>query len=134
MQQIIQHEENARAKLADEQRTMLNDQIGRAYAVLKYSHIISSKEALNLLSMIRLGCDLGYFPTEKGGVANLLLMEIQPAHLQIEAKRKLSPEARDALRAQITRRKLDNLPEPGHTAASSDGEGGEHDPTDWNDE
>jgi protein arginine kinase len=134
VQQIIQHEENARAKLAEEQRTMLNDQIGRAYAVLRYSHIISSKEALNLLSMIRLGCDLSNFPSENGGLANLLLMEIQPAHLQIEAKRKLSPEERDALRAQITRRKLRNLPEPGYTAAPSDGAEGEHDPIDWNDE
>ncbi|MEM7144185.1 MAG: protein arginine kinase [Verrucomicrobiota bacterium] len=134
VQQIIQHEENARAKLGEEKRTMLNDQIGRAYALLKYSHVISSKEALNLLSMIRLGCDLAYFPPENGGLANLLLMEIQPAHLQIEAKRKLSAEERDALRAQITRRKLSNLPEPGHPAASGDGDGGEHDPIDWNDE
>jgi protein arginine kinase len=86
--------------------------------------------------MIRLGSDLGYFPPENGGLANLLLMEIQPAHLQIEAKRKLSPEERDALRAQITRRKLNNLPEPGHAASNGNGdsEGGEHDPIDWNDE
>ncbi|MEM8952908.1 MAG: protein arginine kinase [Verrucomicrobiota bacterium] len=134
VQQIIQHEENARAKLGEEKRTTLNDQIGRAFAILKYSHIISSKEALNLLSMIRLGCDLGYFPPENGGLANLLLMEIQPAHLQIEAKRKLSAEERDALRAEITRRKLRNLPEPGHPAASGDGDGGDHDPINWNDE
>ncbi len=112
VQQIIQHEHNARVKLLEESRTMLNDQIGRAFAVLRYSHIISSKEALNLISLIRLGCDLNYYPEEFRAVVDLLLMEIQPAHLQIEAKKKLSPEERDVLRAEMTRRKLKMLPEP----------------------
>ena len=39
-------------------------------------------------------------------------MENQPAHLQIEAKKKLSPEERDILRAEMTRRKLKILPVP----------------------
>ena len=41
-----------------------------------------------------------------------LLVEIQPAHLQLAAKRKLSPEERDALRAELLRLHLRNLPEP----------------------
>ena len=69
---------------------------------------ISSGES----SLIRLGCDLGYFPQENRSLVDLLLMENQPAHLQIEAKIKLSPEERDILRAEMTRRKLKILPVP----------------------
>ena len=90
---------------------MIQDQIGRAYAVLKYSYVIPSKEALNLLSMIRLGCDLGVFDPDEREVINVLLTEIQPAHLQIEAKRKLNAEERDVLRSKIIRRTLKGLSE-----------------------
>ena len=92
---------------------MLRDQIGRAYAILLHAHIIPSKEALNLLSMLRLGGDLGIFPWEESHLIDSLLMEIQPAHLQISARSKLDAEERDILRADIMRRKLKTLPVPG---------------------
>ena len=98
--------------LVPEKLTMLRDQIGRAYAVLRYAHVIPSKEALNLLSMLRLGADIGFLPEADRKLMDQLLMEIQPAHLQVQAKKKLEPEARDVLRAEIMRRKLKCLPEP----------------------
>ena len=88
------------------------DQVGRAFAILRYAHTLPSKEAVNLLSLTRLGCDLGVFAPEDAEIVNLLLTEIQPAHLQVEAKRRLSAEERDSLRAEIIRRNLKNLPEP----------------------
>ena len=109
---IIKNEKNARQKLIEDRSTMLQDQIGRAYALLRYAHIIPSKEALNLLSMVRLGCDLGAFNPEERESINVLLTEIQPAHLQISAKRKLSAEERDVLRADIIRSTLKGLTEP----------------------
>ncbi len=111
--QIIGHEKGARQRLFHEKPAVLRDQVGRAYAILRQAHILPSKEALNLVSMLRLGIDLGFFPTEQGSLTDMLLMEIQPAHLQIEAKRKLGAEERDLLRAEILRRKLKNLPAPG---------------------
>ncbi len=112
IERIIENEKNARYKLVDERPTMLRDQIGRAYAILRYAHVIPSKEALNLLSMLRLGIDLEIFSWEEHGLIDTLLMDIQPAHLQVAAKQKLSPIARDTLRAEIMRRKLKTLPEP----------------------
>ncbi|MEM7387105.1 MAG: ATP--guanido phosphotransferase, partial [Verrucomicrobiota bacterium] len=64
IEQIINHEQNARAKLLLEKPAMLYDQIGRAFGTLRYAHQMASKEALNHLSMIRLGADLGFFPSE----------------------------------------------------------------------
>ncbi|MEM1297408.1 MAG: protein arginine kinase [Verrucomicrobiota bacterium] len=116
--QIIDHEENARQKLMEDKREVLQDQIGRAYAILRYAHIIPSKEALNLLSMLRLGIDLDFFPEEEQPLVDLLLMEIQPAHLQTEAKSKLGAEERDMMRAEIMRRKLKSLPAPSNNRNS----------------
>jgi protein arginine kinase len=110
--QLIANEKNARMKILEDRPTMMQDQIGRAFAVLKYAHIISSKEALNHLSMIRLGCDLGFIPEEERECITVLLTEIQPAHLQISAKCKLSPEERDILRADIIRKSLIGLTPP----------------------
>ena len=110
--QLIENEKNARMKILEDRPTMMQDQIGRAYAVLKYAHIITSKEALNFLSMIRLGCDLGFVPDEERETINVLLTEIQPAHLQISAKRKLTAEERDILRADIIRTSLNRLTPP----------------------
>jgi protein arginine kinase len=123
--QVIEHEQNARGTLFEEKRSMLEDQVGRAYAILRYGHIISTKEALNLLSMLRAGVDLDYFPAEARGVIDVLFMEIQPAHLQIRAERKLSAEERDVMRAEIMRDQLKSLPEPGRFEVS-----GEEDPSD----
>ena len=59
-----------------------------------------------------LGIDLGAFHDDERDVINILQTEIQPAHLQIDAKRKLNEAERDVLRAEIVRRHLKNLTEP----------------------
>tara|TARA_R110002096_G_scaffold233086_11_gene423115 strand:+ start:5240 stop:6346 length:1107 start_codon:yes stop_codon:yes gene_type:complete len=120
--QLIDNEKNARMKILEDRPTTMQDQIGRAYAVLKYAHIITSKEALNHLSMIRLGCDLGFVSEDERETINVLLTEIQPAHLQISAKRKLTPEERDILRADIIRTSLNRLTPPDFSTILTDRE------------
>src|SRR6201982_2286338 len=109
---LIQRENQARTNLLDTRRTMLMDQVGRAYGILNYSYSISSKDALNLLSVLRLGIDLGFFPEKGRIVINSLLMETQPAHLQHQSQQKLAAEERDSLRADIVRAKLKSFPRP----------------------
>ena len=110
--QIINHERNARKKLRQDSPSKLLDNIGRAYAILKYAYVIESKEALNHLSMLRLGIDMDVLPGDWATRVDSLLMEIQPAHLQIRAKGKLSASERDTLRAEFLRGQLKSLPEP----------------------
>jgi protein arginine kinase len=45
-------------------------------------------------------------------LCDTLLMDIQPAHLQLYSGRKLSPDERDALRAEIVCSRLLSLPSP----------------------
>src|SRR5882672_11509012 len=79
---IIGKEHDARQVLIQKKSNTLWDQIGRAYGVLTYAHAMSSKEALNLLSIIKLGIDLNVFPEEKRLPIDELFMDTQPAHLQ----------------------------------------------------
>src|ERR1019366_5106624 len=65
LQSIIEHELNARARLLESDSGKLFDKIGRAFGILQNGHVLSSNEAMNLLSLVRLGVDLGVFPEDK---------------------------------------------------------------------
>ncbi|MCS5539168.1 MAG: protein arginine kinase [Roseibacillus sp.] len=112
IEQVVSHERNARLKLFEDDAEMVFDRVGRAYGTLRHAHIIASKEALNLLSLLRLGAELEFFPPKTGGTCDSLLMEIQPAHLQLHSGKKLTPEQRDAIRAEIIRTRLQSLDPP----------------------
>lgn len=91
---------------------MLMDQVGRAYGILSHAYSMASKEALNLLSHIRLGIDLGIFNESTRQLVDELFIETQPAHIQKKSKKKLTAGQRDALRALIIRDKLQKLNTP----------------------
>src|SRR5213593_3788221 len=109
---IIEKEQDARQILLQKKPNTLCDQIGRAYGVLTYAHAMPSKEALNLLSIIKLGMDLGAFPEDQRLQVDELFIETQPAHLQKSSQQKLNAEERDHLRAQIIRDRLKLFPKP----------------------
>jgi len=110
--QIIEHEENARATLLDKKPKFVYNHIGRAYGTLANAHSISSKETINLLSMMKLGADLGMFDGLERWVVDELFMITQPAHLQQIHTEKLSTEERDIVRADMLRERLQNVNRP----------------------
>ena len=123
--QIIDHEENARAKLLENKAKMVYNHIGRAYGILANSHSISSKETMNLLSLFRLGIDLSLFPGSKPALIEELFIITQPAHLQKTRASKLSAEKRDILRANLLRDRLRKVDRPDTPAAGKTEENGE---------
>ena len=106
IRQIIEQEEQARQALIVQNRPLLEDKIYRSFGLLKTSRIISSQETVELLSMVRLGVDLGIIKDIKLPVLNQLLITIQPAHLQKIEGTRLSASARDIKRASLIRQKL----------------------------
>jgi protein arginine kinase len=112
LSQIIEHEENARAALLEKKPKMVYNHIGRAYGILANAHSISSKETMNLLSLMRLGMDLGLFPGGDRSLTDELFILTQPAHLQKQHSEKLSAEERDLLRADMVRERLRNVSRP----------------------
>jgi protein arginine kinase len=123
--QIVEHEENARVLLVEKKPRLVYDQIGRSYGVLCHAHTIASKEALNLLSLLLLGVDLGLFPAATRGIVDELFINSQPAHLQKAAGRKLTAEERDCLRADLIRERLADVGRPVMTGPEPVGDGEE---------
>ena len=106
IKQIIEQENQTRENLLSQNREMLEDRINRSLGILKNAHIISSQETTELLSMVRLGCDLGMFKDIDRRTINELFIITQPAHLQKLENKKLSVPERDVKRAELIRRKL----------------------------
>src|SRR5438105_6020754 len=110
--QLIEHEENARGTLLEKKPKMVYNHIGRAYGILANAHSISSKETMNLLSLMRLGVDVGLFPGVDRSLVDELFILTQPAHLQKQHTVKLSAEERDLLRADMVRERLKTVSRP----------------------
>lgn len=127
--EIVEYENAARNNLLSSQTDILDDKISRAMALLRNAHLISSQEALFLLSHLRLGINMYKYmgastpaieklhalcgldaedKTNSLSIAtiNRLFMLTLPAHLQLNYGKELDPNHRDALRAQIIRSAL----------------------------
>jgi len=116
LQSIVEHELNARGKLLEADAGKLFDKIGRAYGILQNSHLLSSSEAMNLLSLLRLGVDLGAFPDANRSVIDRLFIEAQPGHLQHAQKGEFEATQRDTLRAARLRSEFANFARPDFNA------------------
>lgn len=104
IKQVITHEREAREYLKKKRKAKMEDQIWRALGVLKSARMISSQEAVQLLSLVQVGVDIGIL----GGQVtcrdlNQLFLLIQPGHLQKMSGAELSASERDARRADRVR-------------------------------
>ncbi len=106
VRQVVEREEEARDILLRKEKLFLEDRIWRSYGILKNCHIISSQEALDLISMLRLGLDLGIIKSTTTSLLNELFILIQPAHLQKLEGKVLSSQQRDIIRAKLIRERL----------------------------
>lgn len=104
--ELVRHEQNARMRLMEGRRSYVLDQIGRAFGVLVNAHILPSREAVDLLSGIRLGVEMGLVKNLTIAQLNEILLLTQPGHLQKMEKKTLGPGERDHVRARIVRNKL----------------------------
>ena len=106
VKKIITRESATRNMLLSKNKSELQDKVWRAYGILNSARIISSKEALTRLSIIRLGIDLGIVNNIGMEAVNDLFIFTQPAHLQKIEGKLLTAQERDAKRAALIREKL----------------------------
>lgn len=109
MKQVVEHEKEARNHLLEKKRGQLEDQIWRAVGTLKSSRLMTSGEAIGLLSLMRLGVDLGLVQNLGKANLNALFLFIQPAHLQKLMGGPLSAGERDQKRAELLRTRLKDV-------------------------
>lgn len=109
--QIVEQELIVRNKLLGDKRTRFEDAVYRSYGILSHARMITSKEAMTLLSDMKLGIELGIIKTQDNEKINIynLMAKIQPANLQIMHNRNLSVDERDIARAEYIREHLPRL-------------------------
>ncbi len=96
--QIIEKETNAQQQLDS---LVLEDKIFRTLGILQNCRILESREMMNLLSMINLGCRLGILNNKYAPIK--MLIEAQP-NMLIKKFGVLAPEDRDIKRAELMRK------------------------------
>ena len=109
MRQVVEHEKEARNYLLEKRRGKVEDQIWRAVGALKSARLMSSSEALGLLSLARLGVDLGFVPNLSKASLDILFLFTQPAHLQKLGGADLNTAERDQKRAELLRNRLKDV-------------------------
>ena len=106
IRQVIDYEKKARSSLVTNKEIELEDKIWRAYGTLSNARTISSKETIELLSLVRLGVNVRILESVDIETINKLFILIQPAHLQKLEGKTLDPRRRDFKRAKLIRDKL----------------------------
>lgn len=105
--ELIEQERRARDDLMKDEKVVIEDRIGRAVAILSSAKILSVREAMELLSSIRLGIYFEMVPGIKAETLDALIIRIQPAHLQKRFPQHLGPLARDIERAKLVKEALE---------------------------
>ena len=101
--QLCAQERSAREEMLKD--VVTEDKIFRAYGLLKWARLLSTKELMENLSYVRLGSVTGKIniPIE---VVNELMVSMQPATINARAGQKLEEVERDSVRASEVRNKL----------------------------
>jgi protein arginine kinase len=104
--QIISYERQARSTLTRESRQALHDRVSRAFGTLQSATMMTSEETMDLLSIVRLGVNLGLIEDITIPAVNELFIHTQPAHLQKLMGAALDGEERNSARARYLRTRL----------------------------
>lgn len=101
---IIEHEKHARQKLLQERPDKILDKIARAYGILQNMRCLTSAEAIDLLSLMRLATDIGIFDDSIRGLIDRLILHVQPGHIQLFlTSENLTKSQCDTFRAKMLR-------------------------------
>lgn len=103
---LVDQERDARDHLMKNEKLLLEDRVGRAIGILSGAKILTTREAMELLSHIRLGIYCEMIPGINPETVDALIVEMQPAHLQKRFPDHMEPLARDIERARLVKETL----------------------------
>lgn len=102
--QLIAQEMRARENIFG--NIEVEDKIHRALGILKSAILMDHSEAMQLLSLVRLGVSSKKLETLSADSIDSLMVEIQPASIMIKYGDDMSPRDRDIKRAEIIRKRF----------------------------
>ncbi len=103
--QIAEHEKEARKKLLENNKNYIENKVWRSYGILKYARSIDSKEAKALISDVIMAKNMGIINDIKENLTELEILT-EPASIEADSAKRLTPEERDIRRAELIRSKL----------------------------
>ena len=104
--QVIEQERSVREALLKESKVQLEDRLCRSYGLLSNARIISSQEALKLLSDVKFGVDLGILSSVNSQLITELMFLTRASLIQQIIGKEVSPKERDVYRAKIIRERI----------------------------
>lgn len=105
--QIIDREKTARKMLlSSKSKIKVIDRSNRALGILRYAKTMSFEEAMELLSMVRLGVDMNLLDGITRTQLNKIMINMRSSHLSIAKKVQLTKEQENAYRCQIIQNTL----------------------------
>lgn len=108
IRQIVEQERAAQQALLKVNRLAVEDRVYRAYGALTNARLLTSQEAMRLLSDVRLGHELGILDQVPYRTQNELLVLTQPAMMQRFVAEKMKEDTRDFKRAAIVRQRINS--------------------------
>lgn len=100
---FVRAERDARRQLCEADTEYLADAAYRAYGILRFARRISTREALELLSQLKLGLDLKLVNGIDRRIVSQLFLVVRPASLQAVTGKTLDASHRDRARAELIR-------------------------------
>ena len=107
--QVVKQERKRREYMLSVNSDELEDQIYRAYGILKYARQISPSDSMTLLSQLKFGLDCGLVKFDQEFNIHKLMMGVQPGSLQWIIGKTVGSSSRDQSRAEYIRKELPTI-------------------------
>lgn len=106
---VLVEEKSARSRLKHEDHSEIKDKVSRAYAILLHSYQIEAIEALQAISLLKLGLDLDWVTGTSHTTLNKLLFNVRRAHLLCQYPEKIKQEDIPHKRAEFIHQALQEV-------------------------
>ena len=106
---LLVEENSARAHLRREDHPEVKDRVSRAYGILIHSYQLEALEALNAISLLKLGSDLGWLKGASTTALNALFFNCRRSHLMSQFKKEVTQEELPQKRAEFIHKALKNV-------------------------
>lgn len=106
---LIVEEKSARSRMKSEHDSEMKDRVSRAYAILLHSYQIEAVEALNAISLLKLGLDIEWLTNTSHIALNELFLNCRRAHLLCQYKEKINQEDIPHKRAEFIHQALKDV-------------------------
>ena len=107
--QVMKQERKRREYMLSLNTDEIEDQVYRAYGMLKYARQITPDEAMSLLSQIKFGADSGLIKFDREFNVHNMMMGVQPGSLQWTLGKNVGSTTRDKSRAEYISKELPRI-------------------------